>query len=362
VWDAAVRTSHWLLVLCVAVAWGTRDSEHVDWHAAAGYAMLVLLAFRLAWGIVGPRHARFRDFTYSPRAAVEYLVAAVHGRAPHFTGHNPAGAWSIFGLLALLVLIALTGIVAIGGMHTLGPLAEHVSFSLGDAAREWHESLAWAALALIAFHVAGALWGSAVHHENLVAAMVTGYKRVHGEGGDAPRHRALALSLLAAAAAVAAAYLTHAASDADQRLRTVKTQKPARADAWTKECGGCHLAYAPALLPLGSWERTLREQHDHFGEDLGLDDDARVRLLAIASKSNAGSWSAWKLARSAGDAAPLRITDVRFWRHAHRDLPESSYRAPVSSGRHDCEACHADAVSGIFHPRMIRMPKPLPAG
>jgi hypothetical protein len=102
----------------------------------------------------------------------------------------------------------------------------------------------------------------------------------------------------------------------------------------------------------------MREQAEHFGEDLSLSPATVKALLDDAHAAAApATWAEWKLASSAApNEAPQRISELRFWRRAHREVPERAYKAPVSSGRHDCESCHLDAASGIFHPRMIQRP------
>lgn len=354
-----MRVSHWLLASCVLAAWLTRDPREADLHAAAGYCALALVAFRIAWGWLGTRHARFVDFLYGPRAALEYLAASLRGSPRHYTGHNPAGSWSVYLLLAGVLLTSMTGVIAIGAMFAMGPVPSSPGGASANLLREMHEWLAWAMLAVIAIHVAGALASSALHRENLVGAMFTGRKRVHGdEVVDAPARRGVAAALLVVAAGGTFAYLV--ASGWTSAYASVRAQaraaKPA-ATPWTKECGGCHLAYAPSLLPQRSWERMMREQAEHFGEDLSLSPAVVKALLDEARAAAAPTWAEWKLASSAaaGDA-PQRISELRFWRRAHRDLPENAYKAPVSSGRHDCESCHLDAASGIFQPRMIQRP------
>jgi cytochrome b len=360
VWDAPVRVVHLLLIACVAGAWLTREAPRIDLHAAFGYCALLLVAFRFAWGFLGSRHARFASFAYSPRAALVYLRDALRGTPRHYTGHNPAGSWAVYGLLGLIAAATLSGVFAIGALHGEGPVPT-APFGVADASLAWHEILAWAVLVFAVLHVAGAIWGSFVHHENLPAAMLTGRKTVHDpDPRDAPSHVAVALAVLAAAAASGGAYVAFwspgdvARRQADdEATRTTLTQLP-----WTRECGSCHLAYSPALLPFASWRRTLEEQEKHFGEDLGISEEKAGQLLDYARAAPTPSWAAWKLASSvpAGEA-PLEVSATAFWRDAHSGLAESDFKPPRSAGRHDCEACHRDAASGIFHPRMIQMAK-----
>jgi cytochrome b len=359
VWDVPVRVSHWLLASCVLAAWLTRDPRRADLHAAAGYCALGLVGFRFAWGWLGTRHARFSDFLYGPRAAAEYLAASLKGSPPHYTGHNPAGSWSVYLWLAGVLLTCVTGIIAIGAMFPMRPMVVALGAAAANLVRELHEWLAWALLAVIAVHVAGAIASSVLHRENLVGAMFTGRKRIHeGDPGDAPARRGIAVALFVAAVGGATAYLfasgwTTGYISARAQARAAK---PA-ATPWTKECGGCHLAYPVATLPARSWDRMMREQAGHFGEDLSLSAATVKALLAEAHAGKPPTWAEWKLESSApANEAPQRITELRYWRRAHRDLPDSAFKAPVSSGRHDCESCHVDAASGIFHPRMIQRP------
>ena len=188
--------------------------------------------------------------------------------------------------------------------------------------------------------------------------MVSGRKVLHGGGTDAPARRGVAFALAVAALGTATAYIwtsgwtsSYAAARAQQ-----KAVKPAPS-RWTKECGSCHLAYSPALLPARSWERMMKEQAEHFGEDLSLSPNVSKALLDEAHGDRTSTWAAWKLMDSAPRGeSPQRITELRFWRRAHDDLPEGAFKPPVSQGRHDCESCHLDAASGIFHPRMIQRP------
>ncbi|HET7730527.1 MAG TPA: cytochrome b/b6 domain-containing protein [Usitatibacter sp.] len=361
VWDVPVRAVHATFIVCVAGAWMTRGAELADLHSAFGYSALAALALRLAWGFGGPRHARFASFAYGPGDAIRYLADAFRGSARHYTGHNPAGSWGIFLILGLLGGIVASGLVASGGMHHAGPLAGRIAFPLADAAFTLHEALAWGLLAAVALHLAGVAWGSFVHRENLALAMATGRKQVHGgDADDAPARTGLGAALIAACVGGSIVFLAwHVPREARARAASEAPLKATlAASRWGKECGSCHLAYPPALLPPASWRRMMAEQDRHFGEDLSLSAKAAADLLAGIGGAPP-SWAAWKLASSAhalGD--PQRISTLPAWVEAHRALPESRYAAPFSAGRHDCEACHRDASSGIFHPRMIRSVKP----
>ena len=169
VWDLATRAFHWLLAGAFTVAFATGDSERLrDVHVLAGYAVAGLIAFRLVWGLAGPRYARFRSFTFGPRRVASYLRSLLTRTPHHYLGHNPAGSWVIFALLGL------------GAISAAGGYALHEGLGGGrvaDALEELHEGAAHAMLALVLVHLAGVVVSSLIHRENLVAAMVTGRKR-----------------------------------------------------------------------------------------------------------------------------------------------------------------------------------------
>jgi cytochrome b len=165
VWDPFVRLFHWSLVGLFVLALITGD-EVERLHLAAGYAIAGLAALRVAWGFVGPRHARFRDFVRPPREVLDYLRAAVRLRAPRHLGHNPAGGAMAVALLALLAGVAAT-------CFTMTTDA----FWGAQWVEDLHEGLVNTMLVLIALHVIGVLFASFEHGENLIRAMFTGRKR-----------------------------------------------------------------------------------------------------------------------------------------------------------------------------------------
>jgi cytochrome b len=164
VWDPFVRIFHWSLVALFIVAFATGD-EIERLHIAAGYAIAVLVALRVMWGFIGPRHARFSDFVRGPAATLDYLRQGVRGRAPRFLGHNPAGGVMTVALLGMLAAISVTGIMMTSD-----------AFWGAQWVEDLHQGLVYVTLGLIALHVAGVLLASYEHGENLVKAMITGRK------------------------------------------------------------------------------------------------------------------------------------------------------------------------------------------
>lgn len=186
VWDLPVRLFHWLMVFCFAGAYMTAESERWQMvHITLGYTLAGLVGFRLLWGILGTRHARFSNFLRGPRAVVRYLRSLAGGQPEQHLGHNPAGAIAIIGLIGLGLAVTASGWA-------------NYSEVGGDWLEEFHEVAANLMLTLVFVHVAGVLVSSWLHRENLVGAMVTGYKTGQPEAGT-PSARPLVAALLLAA-------------------------------------------------------------------------------------------------------------------------------------------------------------------
>jgi cytochrome b len=177
VWDPVVRTFHWTLVLAFFVAWITED-ELMTPHVWAGYLITALLAVRIVWGFVGTRHARFNDFVYSPTTIIDYVKAMFSRREPRYLGHNPAGGAMVVLIILSLLITVISGIALYGNTDLAGPMAGIFQGERSaDILEEIHEFFANFALILAMLHVAGVVWSSRMHGENLVKAMLTGFKR-----------------------------------------------------------------------------------------------------------------------------------------------------------------------------------------
>lgn len=175
VWDLPTRVFHWLLAGSFLGAFVTAESERYrDIHVALGYTVLGLVVFRLLWGVVGTRYARFSSFPIAPRRVLEYLKSLLAFAPQHHVGHNPAGSLAIYAILGLAALAAATGYAA---YNEIG----------GEWLAELHEGAANAMLGLVVVHIGAVIVSSLIHRENLVAAMLNGHKK--GRAGDGIRRK-----------------------------------------------------------------------------------------------------------------------------------------------------------------------------
>jgi cytochrome b len=211
VWDLPTRLFHWLLVALVAVNFYTGLTgglAEMRLHMKTGYAILALVLFRLAWGVIGSHHSRFVHFVRGPQAALAYARELFGGARLPVLGHNPLGAWSVLAMLASLLVQAATGLFANDDIFTEGPLADTVSKATSDLLSLVHSANSKLLMLLIALHLSAILFYLLAKGENLVRPMVTG--RTGTTSDKAAEVPAFVNPLRALVAAVAATVLVWA--------------------------------------------------------------------------------------------------------------------------------------------------------
>jgi cytochrome b len=179
VWDLPVRMTHWLLVIAVLGCYVTSQlaTKSYNWHKYCGYTILVLVSFRIVWGFVGTRYARFAQFMRSPRRAFQYLGSlGSDAGCNSYVGHNPMGGWSIIAMLALLMAQAATGLFANDDVSSVGPLFGWVSNPLSNTLTKFHHLFFNLLEALVVLHISTIAYYGFVRKEDLLTPMVTGRK------------------------------------------------------------------------------------------------------------------------------------------------------------------------------------------
>ncbi len=186
VWDAPTRVFHWLLVFSFAGAYLTSESERWSLvHITLGYTLGGLIAFRLIWGFVGTRYARFTSFVKGPSEVLQYAKSMATLKPKHFVGHNPLGAVAIVLLIVSGIAIVVTGYAA---FNEIG----------GEWVAELHEIASHIMLILVGIHIVGVIAASWLHKENLARAMVNGFKQGKAADGISRVWVSVAVVLVAA--------------------------------------------------------------------------------------------------------------------------------------------------------------------
>lgn len=182
VWDLPVRIFHWSLVLLFIAAYVTNalGPSYFHYHLWTGYAVIVMVSFRIIWGLVGTYHARFINFVRNPFTSVKYALATLRNKEKHYAGHNPLGAIMVVILLLTVLIQAITGLFTNDEILNLGPLYAYITDELSLKLTSLHRQLFYWILGAIFLHIAAVLLHVFFKKENLIKAMFSGKKTVKG--------------------------------------------------------------------------------------------------------------------------------------------------------------------------------------
>jgi len=202
-WDLPTRVFHWALVILIVAAYTTGQigGAAIDWHARIGLTILGLVVFRLVWGLIGSTHARFASFFPTPSTVLAYLRGQWRG-----VGHNPLGAFSVFGMLALIMVQFGTGLFANDDIAFDGPLAKLISKELSDRLTGIHLFSINLLIALVVLHLAAILYYVGFKKEKLIKPMINGWKVVEPGAGESATGGGVIAFVVALLIALAAVY------------------------------------------------------------------------------------------------------------------------------------------------------------
>ncbi len=368
IWDLPTRFFHWAFAFSFALAFAASRAERLlDYHMLAGACVLALAAFRVLWGFSGNRHARFSSFVKGWPETKGFLAGLVRLKPAHYAGHNPAVAWAVIIMLVFAAVLGVTGIIVYSGEEMRGPLAGWFSFETADAAGIAHVVAAWSFLALASVHVAAALLHDIIWKEGLIRSMLTGRKALDARFESAVRRpllRKASFVVLAAVLGAAALVVVPERQASGYQPALVKGDgglSPMERNAlYEEECGSCHNAFSPVLLPARSWSKVMAGLDDHFGDDASLPEETSseiLKWLEAASAERALTEPSKKILGSIGEGSPMRITETEYWKGKHSGLGEEVYSRKPVSNRTNCAACHPGALLGSFEDRDISVPR-----
>jgi len=454
VWELPIRVFHGLFALSVIGALvSTLQENWLTYHAAFGMSAMVLAAFRIGWGFVGGRYARFSGFLKKPSVVIEFAKGLFRRKTDMSVGHNPLAGWVMAGMIFLPVFSGITGLALLGGQEQIAPWSTWFTSFQAIIALPIHKLLALGIIGLVSLHLVGIALHTILHREPIALAMLHGRKRFTGaipnqawpslpvllarrglgiatviagfvllgtfpfQYTAAPTAQALEAqpkvmisnnaslvrqSLVAKSNLNSAVGLGNAhpspgplapavvqvttsnnqpysaarpsfsppspgnsvlAVDSGQRKTAVglETAHPSPgALVWQQECGSCHLAFHPSLLPAQSWAVMMDELEDHFGDNAWVDDQTKAKLTGYARMQAADQTNSEvaRLVRSQSnpDGTDQKITELEFWKTRHQNIRKEDYQDPRVKGRLDCKACHPYAAFGSFEDSHIRFP------
>ena len=175
VWDLPTRVFHWGMLCLLGGLWWTADAGEMEWHQILAYGLMILIAVRLIWGLVGSDTARFSHFVYSPKTVIHYLNRTRREGISSSIGHNPVGGYMVVTLITLICIQLITGLFATDDIFTEGPLYSFVSSDTASWLTWLHKKNFDLILILAAVHVL-AVGVHMIKGDKILGAMFSGYK------------------------------------------------------------------------------------------------------------------------------------------------------------------------------------------
>ena len=203
IWDLPIRIVHWLLTVLIFGSWYTVSvAGNMEAHMLIGQVILCLLIFRVVWGFVGTRYAKFSSFVFGPRTIIAYARTILSRSGGGYAGHNPLGFLAVFAMLLLIGIQVTTGLFATDGDFYEGPLNHLVSGSTGRDITDIHYLNFDVLAIMIAIHIVAIFFYLLYKRENLIWPMFTGAKTDDGLKAISGSKLGLALGVLLASAAM----------------------------------------------------------------------------------------------------------------------------------------------------------------
>lgn len=349
IWTFVNRFLHYFLILTFALSYLSADIDALFLvHIVCGVLFGAGVILRVIWGFMGTKHSRFWDFNY--RGILEYLTSIL-GNKKHYIGHNPASSVAIILMLGFGFLVVFSGLLQYGAEQNSGIFAPlfftYSYFYMGD---DLHEFFANCLLFIVAIHFCGSLIDKFWSKGDALDSMLNGYKRTQKDES---------VSLNLAQKAIFAFFLLFLFAlflylfypknillrPSAQDFFTQDSNKTAFGE-YKQECGSCHIAYAPFLLPKSAWDSMMSDLENHFGDDASLEEETHARIAAFLEKY-ASDVVDTKITQQK-ESQQIAITKTPYWEIAHRKLNPKIFTTEAIKSKANCQTCHKDAESGIF--------------
>ena len=356
VWPIGTRIIHWMMALSFTTAFITSFYEDLlHNHVALGFIFLIIIIYRTIWGFIGPRYATFNTFKLSLPALKHYFVEKIQNRWRQIpAGHNPASSWFTIWALGVGTIIVASGLLLYGVQEAKG----FFRFLNSDFSQYMglldliHKYATYLFAFWVFLHITGVLIEQFWHKTGMVFSMINGYKKTQGEDTQIKPF----LSFFAYTTILIAIVTYFFILSSNYNFLTMQKYTNVYYEdvhpIYHKECGECHSAYSPFLLPKKSWEKVLGKLDNHFGEkiteaNITKSEQLSIKefLLANSAESSTREVSV-KIMDSLGDRRPKAITKTPYWRERHKDIPKSAYKDKDIKDKSNCKACHRDFEYG----------------
>ncbi|QOR61917.1 cytochrome b/b6 domain-containing protein [Sulfurovum sp. ST-21] len=356
VWPIGTRIIHWMMALSFTAAFITSfHKNQLHSHVAFGFIFLIILVYRIIWGIVGPRYATFKTFKLRLSELKGYFVEKVRNRWRKIpAGHNPASSWFTVWALIVGTVIVISGLLLYGVEEAKGcfRFLNEDYYQYMDTLTMLHKYASYLFATWVIIHITGVLIEQFWHRTGMAFAMITGYKKTEGEDTKVKRSLSIFAYLMILLAIVTYFFIVSSNYNYLTLQKYTNVDYEEEHPDYYHECGECHVAYPPYLLPRRSWERIMGALDNHFGEEITEANITKLQQASILeyliqhAAETSKREAAVKTMKSLGERRPKAITKTPYWRETHKHIPKYVYRQKKIKDKSNCAACHRDFKYG----------------
>ena len=360
IWSLPTRVFHALFALFITIAFLSAEDEWLNFHAVIGYGVLILVIFRLCWGLIGPKHSLFKDLPLGKKNIKEFFNH-IFEEKQKFLGHNPLASYVMISMLVVAILAVLTGALAFGIQEGKGIFSflNNSFFKNMKLFKEIHEIFANLFIALIVAHIIGVLIDRLLHKkQETLNSIVSGYKVTDENESIKLNIYQKMFSLLMFIFFIG--FLAFNLYNPKNILIASKYHPidyKIQNELFVKECGSCHTLYPPTLLPKKSWELIMSDLENHFGDDASISDDSNKEILDFLVKNSAENSTmkpSLKFLNSIKNQDIIAMTKTTYWEKTHKEIPKELFEHNEIKSKANCKACHSDIEKGLIEKENIK--------
>ena len=360
IWSLPTRAFHALFTLFIAIAFLSAEDEWLNFHAIIGYGVLILVIFRIFWGLLGPKYSLFRDFPLGKQNIKEFLNH-IFEEKQKYIGHNPLASYVMISMLIVAIMATFTGALAFGVEEGKGIFSFLNSsfFKKMELFKEIHEIFANLFIVLIVAHILGVLVDKLLHKkQETLNSIVTGYKITDENKSIKLNIYQKMFSLLMFVFFIGFfifnlynpknILLTSKFTPIDYKIQN---------ESFVKECGSCHTLYPPHFLPKKSWELIMSDLENHFGDDATISEELNKNILAFLVNNSAETSTmkpSFKFLNSINNQDIIAMTKTTYWEKTHKEIPKEIFNNKEVKSKANCKACHSDIEKGLIEKENIK--------
>lgn len=364
IWTLPTRIFHWMLVFYIIIMFITSEEESwLTWHVAFGYAIGILLLFRIVWGFIGPLYSRFGDFPLSKESLISFILT-IRRQKTEYARHNPAASWVMIGIVITLIFISISGMLTYGVQEGRGLFSflNTTLFKEMEFFAEMHEFFFYFLLLLIAMHLGGILSDRLLHpNVDTLHSIFSGYKYLDVKESELTSIQKYVAVLFLTLALISPFYVLMSEDSVFTKSSYTNIDYEREYPLFVEECASCHVLYPPFLLPKKSWKTMMTTLSDHFGDDASLDEADRLSIEAYLLQNSAET-STKEAAFYILKSMPIKkdiisISQMPYWNKRHKDMNKTLFESKKVRTKANCKACHQGFEQGLIEDNKIVLPK-----